>query len=392
MPAILDHWDPPPDVHATAIHIMQDDMKQVWRANQHLNMNSRLEDERSTHNRDRQTERQIQSCCLNHHQHCSAQPITKPNICKNQSKTLIKAPSKAKERTFQRHDTSQYLNECTAHVWKQHNNNIIYYLFVGFVFVSHLYGCHLSVPSPAKALKLQWIVTKPYRTPIHGGPILHLKLHMVQVGEIMIWSGSKQTQKNKTAVHVIPAQCNSFFFFLTHCLHLGPSTLGLHRQRPYLSSQACPIEPPISHWHPTHTQGPGSTHLLFHALIIEVYGWFRTLAPKVVCRLEIVVSVFAYGTGPAAHVGFTVTLAGALIHTQKSVRSALWVLRLLVRWKYFCTWVHSATSLRVPTVSQSQAAKSDRVHMNTRNDQVILSEYWSNELLVTLDTGASKNM
>lgn len=80
-------------------------------------------------------------------------------------------------------------------------------VWVSLMCFSHLYGCHLSVPPPAEALKLQRIVTKPHRTAVHGGPILHFKLHMVQVGKIMIGSGSKQTQTNQSDVHAIPARC-----------------------------------------------------------------------------------------------------------------------------------------------------------------------------------------
>lgn len=40
---------------------------------------------------------------------------------------------------------------------------------------------------------------------------------------------------------------------LTHRLHFSPSTLGLQRQRPFLSPQDWPAEPPMSHWQPRYT-------------------------------------------------------------------------------------------------------------------------------------------
>lgn len=62
--AILDHRDPPPHVHAPAVHIVQDHMKQVWRANHHLNQNPRLESKRMAHNRQTQTERETNAKLL----------------------------------------------------------------------------------------------------------------------------------------------------------------------------------------------------------------------------------------------------------------------------------------------------------------------------------------
>lgn len=115
----------------------------------------------------------------------------------------------------------------------------------------YLYGGHLGISPPAEALKLQRIVTKPHWTSIHGGAFLHFKLHMVQVWEIMIRPRSKQTHRVMTEPHTNCTLLHLYVLFpVTHWLHLGPSTLGLHRHRPCLALHACPTEPPMSHWQP----------------------------------------------------------------------------------------------------------------------------------------------
>lgn len=87
--AVLDHRDPPPHVHAPAVHIVQDHMKQVWRANHHLNQNPRLESEK-----ERPTiERQLQSC--------SSKPPPTSTTAQHSSQCTQAAPIKTLDQSPQ---------------------------------------------------------------------------------------------------------------------------------------------------------------------------------------------------------------------------------------------------------------------------------------------------
>lgn len=40
---VLDHGDPPPDIHVPAVNVAQHNAEQIWRADHHLNQHSRLQ-------------------------------------------------------------------------------------------------------------------------------------------------------------------------------------------------------------------------------------------------------------------------------------------------------------------------------------------------------------
>ena len=61
--------------------------------------------------------------------------------------------------------------------------------------MSYLYGRHLGVSSPAEAFKLSRAVAKAHRAAIQRGSLLDLKLQVVEVWEVVVWTRSTREQR-----------------------------------------------------------------------------------------------------------------------------------------------------------------------------------------------------
>lgn len=64
--------------------------------------------------------------------------------------------------------------------------NKIFYLSLRFC--SYLDGRHLSITSPAESREFQGAVAESNRSAVQHGPLLNLKLQMMEVWEVMIWT------------------------------------------------------------------------------------------------------------------------------------------------------------------------------------------------------------
>lgn len=58
---------------------------------------------------------------------------------------------------------------------------------------SYLDGGHLSITPPAEVRELNRVVAKPHWSVIQHGSLLNLKLQVMEVWEVMIWTRSAET-------------------------------------------------------------------------------------------------------------------------------------------------------------------------------------------------------